>query len=109
MVDARLFDSLMSTMEATTTAEAQHIVGLRKTQELEGTMTDLDDKLAAINIAATELPAFTEQLRVARANTKIAKGRWRMMKSVVAAIVAGSGVDWASDPHLLKTVLDAEG
>ena len=108
MVDARLFDSLISTLEATADVEAQHSAGIRKTQELEEMMIGLDEKLNAINIAAMAHPELAEQLRIARANTKVAKGRWRMMKSVAAAIVAGSGVDWASDPHLLETVLDAE-
>ena len=96
-------------METTATADTQHFVGIRKTQELEETVTDLEGKLDNIDAAAMEHPAFAEQLRAARVNTKVAKGRWRMMKSVVAAIVAGSGVDWASDPNLLEIVLDAEG
>ena len=108
MVDARLFDSLTSTMLDTAAAEAKAITSRRENDELTDNVVDLSKKIGVLDAAATDAPAFAEQLRVARANTKVAKGRWRMMKSVVAAVVAGSGVDWASDPHLLEAVLDAE-
>jgi len=38
----------------------------------------------------------------------MAKKRWRIMKSVVAAIIAGSGVDWARNNDLRNLVLDEE-
>ena len=108
MVDARLFDSLTSNILETTAAETQYIKSRRKNQDLIDTLMDLSEKIKALDAAATDEPTLAEQLRVARANAKLAKGRWRMMKSVVAAVVAGSGVEWASDPHLLEAVLDAE-
>ena len=40
--------------------------------------------------------------------SKAARREWRVWKSVVGGIVAGSGVDWAGDPKLLEVVLDAE-
>ncbi len=33
---------------------------------------------------------------------------WRVMKSLVAGVVAGSGVDWAGDDELVELVLDDE-
>ncbi len=37
-----------------------------------------------------------------------ARKEWRIWKSVVGGIIAGSGVDWAADAKLLEVVMDEE-
>ena len=48
------------------------------------------------------------QLDEAEEDSAEARKRWRIMKSVVAAIIAGSGIDWARDDSLRELVLDEE-
>jgi hypothetical protein len=45
-----------------------------------------------------------------RLDDDIARQRreWRVMKSLVAALVVASGADWPADPHLVELVLDDE-
>lgn len=40
------------------------------------------------------------------AGVKASRQRWRVLKGTASAIVAGSGVDWASDAELRDMVLD---
>ena len=53
-------------------------------------------------------PRLSMQIEQVRADRKIAKKRWRIMKSVVAAVIAGSGMDWAHSDTLRDLVLDSE-
>lgn len=57
---------------------------------------------------ATKDAKFGAQLEALRNDVAIARQRWRIMKSVVAAVVAGSGADWARDDTLRDLVLDEE-
>lgn len=56
----------------------------------------------------TKEPRISVQLDGLRNEATTARQRWRIMKSVVAAVVAGSGVDWAQDDTLRDLVLDEE-
>lgn len=56
----------------------------------------------------TKDPKFSAELDKLRNDTATARQRWRIMKSVVAAVIAGSGVDWAQDDTLRDLVLDEE-
>jgi hypothetical protein len=49
-----------------------------------------------------------EQLQNLEADFKASRRRWRVVKGVASGIVAGSGVDWASDETLRDVVLDPE-
>lgn len=71
-------------------------------------MLDLAGKLKAQNIDEIDDPELRTQLDDLRGDIKESKARWRIMKSVVAAIIAGSGVDWARDGDLRDLVLDEE-
>lgn len=68
----------------------------------------LAGKLKAQEIADTNDPELRRRIENVRNDTKESQGRWRIMKSVVAAIIAGSGIDWARDEDLRELVLDDE-
>ena len=51
-------------------------------------------------------PALRTQVRDLEAEVRDARRRWRVVKAGAAAVVAGSGVDWARDPALRDVVLD---
>ena len=44
----------------------------------------------------------------AKQKTGVEKRQWRIVKGLVSALVAGSGVDWAADEKLRGLVEDGE-
>ncbi|KAL9120623.1 MAG: hypothetical protein Q9187_002818 [Circinaria calcarea] len=100
--------SLHSTLNDLSTTELHNITCIAKNQELTRTLLVLAGKLKAQEIADTDDPELRRRIENVRNDTKESKGRWRIMKSVVAAIIAGSGIDWAGDEDLCELVLDDE-
>lgn len=62
---------------------------------------DQRDRVLRESGARVQLDSLEEE-------TAMARSRWRIMKSVVGAIIAGSGVDWVGDDTLRDLVLDEE-
>ena len=69
---------------------------------LEWTADDNNDP------GSIEDPDFQEELEELRAGSKAEKRQYRIMKSLVSAIVAGSGYDWSQDEELRNLVMDVE-
>jgi hypothetical protein len=55
-----------------------------------------------------EEPALRKRLNSLEADLKSSRQRWRIIKGTASAMIAGSGVDWSRDPHLVDIVLDNE-
>ena len=72
------------------------------------TLLALTKQLQARQDSALANSSLSVRLGQVRDDTAMAKKRWRIMKSVVAAIIAGSGVDWARNNDLRNLVLDEE-
>ena len=72
------------------------------------TLRALSDKLQSQREEILRDQAFKGQFDQMLEDTVTAKKRWRIMKTVVAAVVAGSGVDWARDENLRNLVLDED-
>lgn len=53
-------------------------------------------------------PEVRARFEEAEVELRESRQRWRMMKGMTSAVVAGSGVDWARDEELRALVLDAE-
>ena len=53
-------------------------------------------------------PQLRSRLEQLDEEAATARTRWRIIKSVVAGVVVGSGIDWAADETLLKLVIDDE-
>ena len=87
---------------------AENIRAMEKNRALTATLLELTGKIQAQQDRISEDSECSAQLEKARDDARTARQRWRMMKSVVAAIVAGSGVDWARDDSLRDLVLDEE-
>jgi hypothetical protein len=88
--------------------EADNVRTMRQNRELTEILLSLTSKIQAQQDQAMADASLQAQVDRARADTAIARKRWRIMKNVVAAIVAGSGVDWARDETLRELVLDDE-
>jgi Centromere protein H (CENP-H) len=47
-----------------------------------------------------------EQVEQLERDVAVKRARWRIVKSVVAGMIVGCGIDWASDPDLVSLVLE---
>ena len=100
--------SLQSLLQRTSAAEIEVLRTTEQNQALTTTLLGLSNKMQAQREEAMADPGLSMQIEQVRADTNLAKKRWRIMKSVVAAVIAGSGVDWAHSDTLRDLVLDSE-
>ena len=100
--------SLQSLLQRTSGAEIEVLRTTEQNQALTTTLLGLSNKMQAQREEAMADPSLSMQIEQVRADTNLAKKRWRIMKSVVAAVIAGSGVDWAHSDALRDLVLDSE-
>ena len=87
---------------------ADNTCAMEKNRALTTTLVALAKKVQGQRDEITKDSRFSAQLDMEQKDATTARQRWRMMKSVVAGIVAGSGVDWARDDTLRDLVLDEE-
>lgn len=108
MVQANLSARLHSTSQALTIVEGQNIEAMEKNRELTATLVELTHQMSEARIAAINESHLGTQLEILRDDVRTARKRWKIMKSVVAAIIVGSGVDWARNNELRPVVIDGE-
>ena len=108
MAHANLTTQLRKTLDTLTSTETENILAMRKNRELLSTLMELCQELKKHEPPANEDPEFQAQTSKLQRTAKLSKQRWRIMKSVVAGVVAGSGLDWARDEDLRDLVLDDE-
>ena len=75
---------------------------------MTSTLLGLTNQLKEQDVDNIDDIELRSQLDTLQVDTKEARRRLRIVKSVVAAVVAGSGIDWARDDELRDLVLDAE-
>ena len=100
--------SLQSLLRRTSAAEVELLRTMEQNRALTTVLLGLSNKMQAQRNEAMADPRLSMQVEQVRADMSIAKKRWRIMKSVVAAVIAGSGVDWAHSDTLRDLVLDSE-
>ena len=100
-----MYQSVMNTLTST---EIENRVSLRVNQQLTTTLLGLTEQLKAQSIDDIGDLEVRRHLEGLHDDIKEAKRRWRIMKSLVSAVIAGSGVDWAHDDSLRDLVLDDE-
>ena len=108
MVEANLAASLRTVMNDATSSEHENIMAMQRNQELAIILLGLTDQLKVQGADTIENDDLRDQLKTLQNDTKEAKRRWRIMKSVIAAVIAGSGIDWARNVDLQGLVLDDE-
>ncbi|MCJ1403114.1 hypothetical protein MMC11_006337 [Xylographa trunciseda] len=108
MVHTNLSTMYQSIMNTLTVTETERTVTCRINQELTRNLFDMTDQLKAQALGESSDPELRQSLVKLQDDTKEAKRRWRIMKSLVSAVVAGSGVDWARNEHLRDLVIDNE-
>lgn len=108
MTQTNLSARLHSTSQALTIIEAQNIEAMEKNRELTATLVELTHKMSERRVSAVNESNLGTQLEILRDDVRTARKRWKIMKSVVAAVIVGSGVDWARIDDLRQVVIDAE-
>ena len=105
---ANLSSTLQKLSKEAAMLSADNIRAMETNRALTATLITLAKKVQAQRDEVMEDPRFSTQLKDVRNDAATARQRWRMMKSVVAAVIAGSGVDWARDDTLRDLLLDEE-
>jgi hypothetical protein len=105
---ANLSASLEEVLNTTASTQTANIKATRKNQELTASLLALTDQLKKDDPEKIDDIKLRTELDSVQVEVKEARRRFRIMKSLVAAVVAGSGVDWANDDELRDLVLDGE-
>ena len=103
-----LSSSLQMLLRETATLSADNIRAMERNRSLTATLLTLAKKVQDRQDEVSKDARFGAQLEELRQDAATARQRWRMMKSVVGALVAGSGIDWARDDNLRDLVVDEE-
>ena len=103
-----LSSTLQTLLKEIAMRSADNIHAMEKNRAMTVTLLALAKKVQGQRDEVTKDARLGAQLDETRKDTATARQRWRIMKSVVAAVVAGSGLDWAGDDSLRDLVLDEE-
>lgn len=105
---ASLCANLASTTSALTATEIENIQSTNRNAELAQKLFKLVEAKKARADAPIEDPMVRSEMEELKEELRGSRLKWRIIKSVVSAMVAGSGVDWARDDRLRKLVMDDE-
>ena len=108
MVQANLSNRLQSTSNAMTETETENLKAMRTNRELAAALLGLAGRLKSQDISSISDAETRLELESMKQETKESKRQYRIMKSLIGAVIAGSGVDWATDDELRELVLDRE-
>lgn len=108
MANTNMSTILKSNQKALTGIEADNITASEKNRRLAESVVELTEQIQTQRSSAIHDSNLVPQAEKFQLKHEVAKKRWRTMKSVVAAMVAGSGIDWARDGELKMLVLDEE-
>lgn len=108
MVHSTLSSKLQEANFRLATLEREVITANEENRDLAHAMLNVANELKDEKVEEVQDTRLRKQLERLEDEVKKAKTDWRVMKSLVAGVVAGSGVDWASDSKLLSLVMDEE-
>lgn len=108
MLNSKLSQDLQMASADLLGLERQSIALTAQNQELAATMLGLAAEVQQSRTEDVDDPALRHRLQQLDREVRVARRDWRVMKSVVSAVVAGSGINWARDEALAELVLDDE-
>lgn len=94
-----MFDSLLE-------AQTENRRVMKKNQELASTLLSLAAESTAGERDEISNPELKRQLGALEEEIEVGKSKWIILKSVISAVIVGSGVDWARDERLRELVMD---
>lgn len=108
MVQSQLATKLNETYARVSEAQRANAIAVRKNRELTEELMDLVQQTKPKRTEEIEDPRLRAQITNLEREIKPLIQKLRILKSLVAGSIVGSGVDWARDPTLLGLVLDDE-
>ena len=106
VASTNLASSLQSIRGETSQLAANTIAAMDRNRSLAAAVSGLAEKIKVQNEAVRRQPELHKRVEEVRIEAATAQDQWGIMKSVVAAVVAGSGIDWAQDDALRDLVLE---
>ncbi|TQS31609.1 hypothetical protein Golomagni_08101 [Golovinomyces magnicellulatus] len=91
-----------------TAVQTETIEVCRQNIELTASLFDLAEELKNKKQVDIDDIQAQREIRELQDRLRTSRRKWRVIKGVASAIVAGSGVDWARDETLREIVLDPE-
>jgi hypothetical protein len=108
MVHNDLAKKLYTTNSKLATLERENAAANDRNKDLAQEVLTLANDLKAEKVEEVQDARMRAQLQKLDEEIRKTRREWRVMKSLAASVVAGSGVDWAKNPHLLELVMDEE-
>lgn len=105
---AQLSTELRGVLDRITEVESESLRVSRKNVELASEVLRLAEEANREKEDAIEDQHAKAEIERLERELKVSRQRWKVMKGTASAVIAGSGVDWASDAELREMVLDPE-
>lgn len=97
---------LKSTLDSLLEAQTENRNAMRKNQGLASILLSLAEESKDGDRDEITDPELKRQLEDLDGEIGVGKSKWIILKSVISAVVVGSGVDWARDERLRELVVD---
>jgi hypothetical protein len=102
---ARQSNDLRSALDETARVQAETLRLARANVAQASDLLRLAQEAKARKIGVVD-EEMERRMEEARIDVKESRQKWKVVKGTASGVVAGSGVDWASDPKLRGMVLD---
>lgn len=106
MAHTNISSDLKSTFDSLLEAQTENRRVMKKNQELASTLLSLAAESTAGERDEITDPELKRQLGALEDEIEVGKSKWIILKSVISAVIVGSGVDWARDERLRELVMD---
>ena len=108
MLQSQLATNLNETYAKVSEVQRANVAAIEKNRELTKELMELVEQIKPKAIENIEDPQIQAHITSLEREIKPLSQKWRILKSLLAGSIVGSGVDWARDPALLELVLDDE-
>jgi len=108
MTQTMLSSKLQNINQKLATLELESIELNESNQRLAQRMLRMAKDAKMGKIEEVQDPEWRVELEKLEDSLVKSRKEWRVLKSLTAGVVAGSGVDWTLDPELLEAVMDEE-
>ncbi|KAF2761002.1 hypothetical protein EJ05DRAFT_535868 [Pseudovirgaria hyperparasitica] len=109
MIHGSLASQTVLTTSYVASAERDYAFLMQENRTIAQELLGLANDLKAQVPDEIQDAGLRKQAMEAQAELLSARKRWRVMKSVVAAMIVGSGINWADSEAMTALVLDDEG
>jgi hypothetical protein len=108
MVHSTLSTMLHTTKSKLTALELEYKDAIAQNKRSARIVLDIANSLKTEKVEEVHDARLRAQLEKLDEEIRKTRREWRVLKSLTASVIAGSGVDWARDPKLLELVMDEE-